>query len=318
MADMQVNPVMKAPVEDNDLKGSLRTNELMSKYTSWRVGGPADRFYIPYDVEDLKRFLRKLPDDEPITWIGLGSNLLVRDGGIRGTVIATRNVMDELEVLPSGEILAGAGIACAKIARYTAGRGQTGAEFLVGIPGTLGGALAMNAGAFGSEVWDIVSEVRTIDRKGTESVRTKPEFSIGYRSVEGPAPEWFLSAILRIQGKEARLPAHTIRELLARRSATQPMGEASCGSVFKNPSGDNPAAVLIDSCGLKGRVVGRARVSEKHANFIINTGGATARDIEELIHRIRQTVHERYGIMLAPEVRILGEKQAPDERYGKD
>ncbi len=307
--DEPYNHIMTDSVEYSGLNGRLWIDEPMSKHTSWRVGGVADRFYIPSDVEDLKIFLRKLPADEPVTWIGLGSNLLVRDGGIRGTVIATKNVMDDLETLPSGEIQAGAGTPCAKIARYAAGSGHVGAEFLVGIPGTLGGALAMNAGAFGSEIWDIIREVRTIDRRGTESTRTRSEFIVNYRSVTRPAAEWFLSAVIRLQRDKDPDDNHTIRELLARRSETQPTGQASCGSVFRNPADDNPAARLIDTCGLKGTKIGNACVSEKHANFIINTGGAAARDIEQLIHYVQQVVYERHGIMLVPEVCVIGDEE---------
>jgi UDP-N-acetylmuramate dehydrogenase len=289
------------------LRGKLRHNEPMSRHTSWRVGGPADRFYIPADLDDLRLFLGHLSESEPVFWIGLGSNLLVRDGGIRGTVIATKNVMDKLDKMEPNRIRAGAGVPCAKLARYSVKAGCTGAEFLVGIPGTLGGALAMNAGAFGGETWDIVDRVATIDRQGRLHSRGKPDFTIAYRSVTRPGNEWFVSAELVLKPDDARTGHDTIRDLLNRRGATQPMGEASCGSVFRNPGKDQPAARLIESSGLKQARIGGAGVSGKHANFIINLGGATAADIEKLIEHVQRVVYEKHRIALCPEVQIIGE-----------
>ncbi len=299
--------IMIKPGMASDLKGKLRYDEPMSRHTSWRVGGPADRFYIPLDLEDLKYFLRRLPVDEPVTWVGLGSNLLVRDGGIRGTVIATKNVMNGLENLPSGQIRAGAGIACARLARHSVKSGLTGAEFLIGIPGTLGGALAMNAGAFGSETWNIVQQLVTVNRQGEEQTRNRADFIIAYRSVTKPAEEWFVAAMLELQPDIKQTANNTIREFLARRSQTQPVGEASCGSVFRNPGTEMPAARLIESCGLKGQSIGNASVSMKHANFIINQGNASASDIEKLIQHVQQVVFEKHNVSLVPEVRMIGE-----------
>jgi len=299
--------IMTKPVTGSGLNGKLRFDEPMSRHTSWRVGGPADRFYIPSDMADLKIFLAQLSPDEPVTWIGLGSNLLIRDRGIRGTVIATKNVMNELDDLPSGQIRAGAGIACARVARHSVKSGLTGAEFLIGIPGTLGGALAMNAGAFGSETWNIVNQVVTINRQGVEHYRSKAEFVIAYRSVTKPAEEWFVSALLELRPDVNHNGKQIISEFLSRRSQTQPMGEASCGSVFRNPAPDMPAARLIDECGLKGKTIGNACVSSKHANFIINQGHASASDIEQLIAHVQQVVYEKYGISLIPEVRVTGD-----------
>jgi UDP-N-acetylmuramate dehydrogenase len=290
------------------LKGTFKLNEPMSKHTSWRVGGPAERFYVPFDMEDLQRFLAQIPVDEPITWVGLGSNLLVRDKGVRGTVIATRNVMDEIEQLPNAAIHAGSGIPCAKLARFSVKAGMSGAEFLVGIPGTLGGALAMNAGAFGSEIWDVVTSVNTINRNGDLNSRDKSAFQIAYRSVTQADEEWFVSATLQLKPDRYQTGSNTLRELLARRSDTQPMGEASCGSVFRNPEATVPAAKLIEACGLKGKSIGMASVSVKHANFIINTGNASAADIEKLIAHVQQVVYEKYQITLIPEVRVIGDE----------
>lgn len=297
-------------VDVMSLRGELKLNEPMSRHTSWRVGGPADRYYAPEDIAALAEFLATLPAGEPLTWVGLGSNLLVRDGGIRGTVIALTRLPEQLEHSGELTVTASAGVACAKVARFAAEVGLTGAEFLAGIPGTLGGALAMNAGAWGSETWAIVNRVETIDRQGDIHRREPADYAIAYRSVEGPADEWFLRADLALQPDTERRARGNIRELLARRADSQPMGLPSCGSVFRNPANDH-AARLIESCGLKGFCIGRACVSDKHANFIINTGGASAADIESLIQHVQETVHARTGIELIAEVRIIGEAAAP-------
>lgn len=285
--------------------GRLMLDEPMSRHTSWRVGGPADRYYRPADIDDLSRFLAALPEDEPVHWVGLGSNLLVRDAGIRGTVIATHRVLDGIERLGGNRVRVEAGVPCAKLARQCARWGLGQAEFFAGIPGTIGGALAMNAGAFGGETWRHVVAVEVMDRKGGRHRRLPSEFTVGYRSVRGPAPEWFIAAELEFETETAVDP-EAIRKLLARRKATQPIGEPSCGSVFRNPPDDH-AARLIEASGLKGFQIGGARVSDKHANFIINTGDATAADIEQLIDHVRTVVERLHGVRLQTEVRILGE-----------
>ncbi|MEJ2760276.1 MAG: UDP-N-acetylmuramate dehydrogenase [Gammaproteobacteria bacterium] len=289
------------------LRGELRRDEPLAGYTSWHAGGNADRFYIPADADDLAEFVAQLPEEEEVTWLGLGSNLLVRDGGVRGTVICVKNVLGDLEEEAGGVIRAGAGVPCAKVARFSVRAGLTGAEFLAGIPGTLGGALAMNAGAFGGETWDIVTEAETMNRRGEHRLHTRADLEVGYRTVNLPSGEWFISARLQLARASDDQGRERIRELLARRSATQPMGEYSCGSVFRNPAGDH-AARLIEACGLKGRRLGGARVSEKHANFIINDGTASAADIEALIDLIAATVEREHGIRLQREVRIIGVK----------
>lgn len=303
-------------VDVMSLRGDLRLNEPLARHTSWRVGGPADRYYAPEDSAALAEFLATLPAGESLTWIGLGSNLLVRDGGIRGTVISLTRLPEQLEQTGDLTLTASSGVACAKVARFAAEAGLTGAEFLAGIPGTLGGALAMNAGAWGSETWAIVDWVETIDRRGRIQQRKPVDFVIGYRSVEGPADEWFLRAGLALQPDTEGRARSNIRALLARRADSQPMGQPSCGSVFRNPDQDH-AARLIESCGLKGYCIGRACVSDKHANFIINTGGASAADIESLIQHVQQTVRAQTGVELITEVRVIGEPAAPvneDER----
>ena len=277
----------------------------MSKHTSWHVGGPADLFFAPRDIMDLSSFLRQLPPDMPVLWIGLGSNLLVRDGGIRGAVVSTHGALAEFERSSATRIRAGAGVPCARVARQCVKWGLGPAEFFAGIPGTLGGALAMNAGAFGGETWRHVVELEVLDRRGVRHVRAPAEYRVGYRSVTGPADEWFIAARLEFNRRPA-INESAIRELLEKRRQSQPIGEWSCGSVFTNPPG-HYAARLIEASGLKGCRIGDASVSEKHANFIINHGNASAADIEALIRHVQRTVAETHHVELVTEVRIVGE-----------
>jgi UDP-N-acetylmuramate dehydrogenase len=284
----------------------VRRNEPMARHTSWHVGGPADVFFTPRVRGDIGPFLAGLAPATPVHWVGLGSNLLVRDGGLRGAVIATHGALSGLARRSETTVWCEAGVACARLARQCIKWGLGPAEFFAGIPGTLGGALAMNAGAFGGETWTHVLEVETIDRDGREHRRAAAEFRVGYRHVEPPARgEGFLAALLEF---ERRPGAHQdeIRALLERRKATQPIGEWSCGSVFTNPPGDH-AARLIEAAGLKGFRIGGASVSQKHSNFIINHGDATAADLEHLIAHVQDAVEARFGIRLSPEVKIVGE-----------
>lgn len=290
-------------------KGEMLHQEPLSRYTTWRVGGPARRMYRPADSNDLVQFLQSLPEDETLLWLGLGSNLLVRDGGFNGTVILTRGRLDQVEQIDDCRVKAEAGVSSAKLARITAHAGLCGVEFLAGIPGTFGGALVMNAGAFGSEIWEWVEQVETIDRHGQVRKRNPDDFDIGYRQVKVPEGEWFLSATIKLSSGDGEAALDAIQLLLDKRASTQPIGLPSCGSVFKNPEGDH-AARLIEQAGLKGRCIGKACVSEKHANFIINTGGAKASDIEELLWMVRDKVAEATGIHLVHEVHIVGEGSA--------
>ena len=286
--------------------GQLLVNERLAKYTSWRIGGPADCLYLPANKADLIAFIQHLPHDEPLFWLGLGSNVLIRDGGLRGTVINTKNRLKTLRLTDEGKVFAEAGVPCAHIAKFCSEHGLTGAEFFAGIPGTLGGALKMNAGAFGNETWQIVECVETIDRSGKVSVRTPEEFTISYRSVNTVHNEWFLSAHLTLTLGDCVASQQKIKQLLEHRGKTQPTNQPSCGSVFKNPDGDF-AARLIEQSGLKGYCLGGACVSPKHANFIINTGNATAQDVESLITYIQTTVQHQHGISLQTEVYMVGD-----------
>ena len=288
----------------------VRYGEPMSAHTSWRAGGPAEAYFTPRDGDDLAAFLRSLPKAVPVYWVGLGSNLLVRDGGIRGVVIATAGVFTRIERRGEQRIYCEVSVPCARIARACARWALADGEFFAGIPGLLGGALAMNAGAFGDETWKHVRAVETLDRSGRRHARERADFDVGYRSVVPQArrelDEWFLSAELEFEpGVSA---SGKMQELLTRRRETQPLGERSCGSVFKNPTGDH-AARLIETAGLKGYRIGDAVVSEKHANFIINEGQARAGQLEQLILHVQATVERAHGVLLEPEVRIVGEPE---------
>jgi UDP-N-acetylmuramate dehydrogenase len=313
------------------LRGELRRREPMAGHVSWRAGGAAEAAYFPADLEDLVRFLHTLPAGEPVHMTGLGSNLLVRDGGLRGTVIFTHRALREMRLdhlgVRGGGVYAEAGVACPKVARYAALNGLAGAEFLAGIPGTIGGALAMNAGCYGGETWDIVAHVHTVDRTGKRRARTREDYEIAYRHVRlkaqgtrhkaegsphasrltphGPE-EWFVAASFALKRGSGAESRRKITELLNRRIATQPLGEPNAGSVFRNPPGAY-AARLIEACGLKGRVIGGAQISDKHANFIVNRGRARAADIEALIELAARSVKEKFGIELEREVQIVGD-----------
>jgi UDP-N-acetylenolpyruvoylglucosamine reductase len=290
------------------LRGTLSHDVPMRKYTSWRAGGVAERMYRPADLEDLLVFLRGLPAGEPLYAVGLGSNLLVRDGGLRGTVLMLHGTLSALHLEMDGSVYAEAGVPGAKLARFAAAHNLHGAEFFAGIPGTLGGMLAMNAGCYGSETWEKVLRVQTVNRRGEVHVRTAADYVIGYRHValRQASEEWFVAAWLQFAKGEGEVSRQAIKALLNKRLASQPLNMPNAGSVFRNPPGDH-AARLIEQCGLKGQQVGGAQVSEKHANFIVNTGTATAADIENLIHEVRATVAQKTGVKLHPEVRIIGE-----------
>jgi len=303
--------MMNEPPTFTALRGTLARDVPLARYTSWRCGGPGERVYIPADREDLGVFLRRLPHDEPLTAIGLGSNLLVRDGGIRGTIVVLHAALNTLE-MRDGLIYAEAGVASPKVARFAAKHGFAGAEFLAGIPGTVGGALAMNAGCYGGETWNHVTGVEVLTRAGIFERRAPSAYAVGYRSVrraDGDARDGvFTAAWLTFPKGDAHAARVRIADLLRKRLATQPLNLPNAGSVFRNPAGDH-AARLIESCGLKGYAIGGARVSEKHANFIVNPDGtAKAADIEAIIEHVRTVVRERTGIDLEPEVQMIGDR----------
>lgn len=286
--------------------GKLLLNEPLARYTSWRVGGAADQLYIPAGLDDLRLFLKSLDAAQPVYFIGLGSNLLVRDGGVRGSVVLMHNVVAELR-MDGGLVYAEAGVTCGKLAKFSAKEAKQGGEFFAGIPGTVGGALAMNAGCYGAETWNVVRRVMTINRRGQLHTREASEFIASYRHVDMPvADEWFIAAWLALAAGDANESAQKIKDLLAQRLASQPLNLPSAGSTFRNPAGDY-AARLLEASGLKGYIIGGAQVSEKHANFIVNIGGANALDIELLIKHMRETVLEQHGVALQQEVKVIGE-----------
>lgn len=305
---------MSAQCHQLQVEGVLKTNEPMARHTSWRVGGPADCYFQPASIDDLSRFLAELDPATPVLWVGLGSNLLVRDGGLRGVVIATSGLFNRIEQLDGSQVRVEAGVPCTTLARQCVRWHLGPAAFFAGIPGTVGGALAMNAGAFGGETWRQVVRVKTMDRFGALHERAPEEFEVGYRCVAGPAAEWFISATLRFE-RQPDTSLEDIKALVAQRKQTQPIGQPSCGSVFRNPAGDH-AARLIESAGLKGKSIGGAVVSEKHANFIINRDGASAADLEALIEYVRRTVQDKHGVALELEVKIVGEHTAEEAGHG--
>ncbi len=314
-----IEPVSEAK---RTARGELRLREPMARHVSWRAGGEAQVAYFPLDLADLARFVRALPAAEPVHVVGLGSNLLVRDGGLRGTVIFTHRSLRALRYAPcgdGGEIHAEAGVASPKVARFAALHDLSGAEFLAGIPGTVEGALAMNAGCFGGETWEIVARVTTLNRAGALRERAREDYDIDYRHValkaegrsqkaeEGhPSEEWFVAATFKLKRGSGKDSRREIAELLKRRIATQPLNDPNAGSVFRNPKSDY-AARMIEACGLKGHAIGGAAISDKHANFIVNRGGARAADIEALIELAERRVKDKFGIVLEREVRIVGD-----------
>jgi len=315
------------------LRGELRHGESMARHVSWRAGGVVQSAYFPADLADLQGFLRSLPASEPVVMVGLGSNLLVRDGGLPGTAIFTHRALRDLNMAPDADgltIHAQAGVAAPKVARYAARHGLAGAEFLAGIPGTVGGALAMNAGCYGGETWGIVTAVTTVDRSGRLRSRPQSDYQVRYRHVhlrpaDGPeadlaAPlasrdEWFVAATFHLRRGDTEKSRSLIRDLLEQRIRSQPLDHPNAGSVFRNPPGAY-AARLIEDCGLKGKMVGGAMISPKHANFIVNLGHARAVDIETLIELARASVYRKFGVLLEQEVRIMGEEAAGDVASG--
>ena len=291
-------------------RGELLQGAKLAKFTVWGIGGNADWLFKPADLDDLRGFLAEQTGALPVTFLGLGSNVLIRDGGMSGTVILTTTALTGLDHEGAELIRVGAGVPCPKVARFCAQRGLTGCEFFAGIPGTIGGALRMNAGAFGGETWEIVRSVETVDATGRVRLRDAAEFKASYRSVEGLGSEWFIAAVLQLTLGDETKGRERIRTLLKRRGDSQPTGLRTCGSVFRNPPGDF-AARLIEASGLKGATAGGAQVSTKHANFIVNTGTATAADVEGLIRLVQASVDAKHGVKLALEVEIIGRPPGP-------
>lgn len=291
---------------DFNVRGKIVENHPLARYTSWRLGGPADIFFQPADKQDLQDFLQQLPAHTPLTWLGLGSNVLIRDAGIRGVVVHTLGRLNELELLADGTVRAEAGVTCAKLAKFCKTHGFAEGAFFAGIPGTVGGALFMNAGAFGGETWPQVVKVETMTRFGEIKTSACDAFQYTYRHVDGLDDAYFLAGYFTFNPGNTEQVDQNIKALLKKRADTQPVGTFNCGSVFRNPDNDY-AARLIEAAGLKGFTIGDAIISPKHANFIINQGHATAAEVEQLIQHAQQTVQQKFGVQLIRECIILGD-----------
>lgn len=303
------NRVSDTPFDPRGLRGVLSRGESMARHTSWRVGGPAEYFYVPADRDDVLEVVKRIPPSMQVIWVGLGSNLLVRDGGITGLVVKTAQALSKLEFRDPDQIYSEAGVSCAKVARFSVSNELTGAEFLAGVPGSFGGALAMNAGAFGGETWALVENIECVDREGHCRHLSRDDVSYSYRQVNLPEGYSLLSGVLQLTRDTSGIGGKDrIKFLLEKRNASQPIQSANAGSVFKNPEG-HYAAKIIEQLGLKGHAIGGARFSEVHANFIVNEGNASASDIEDLIDLARDQALSRVGVALEPEVRILGSRK---------
>lgn len=285
--------------------GLLLRDEALASRTWLGVGGAADIYFEPADEADLARFMASLPADMPLTILGAGSNMLVRDGGIEGAVIKLTGPLATLSV--DGDIItAGAGATDADLARFAARNGKTGLAFLISIPGTIGGGLRMNAGCYGSEFKDVVIAARIMDRTGTIHKMTVEEMGMAYRHSDVPADMIFLSADFKVaQTDDSSAIKAEMKEMLAMRAATQPQGVRTGGSTFANPEG-HKAWQLIDAAGCRGKRIGDASMSEKHCNFLINHGAATAHDLEQLGTEIVNQVRQQSGVELRWEIKRLG------------
>tara|TARA_R110002110_G_scaffold121431_2_gene297221 strand:+ start:58750 stop:59733 length:984 start_codon:yes stop_codon:yes gene_type:complete len=289
----------------------------LASMTSWRIGGNAKQLVRPTSSEQLIHYFQNNVIPKHQVWLGLGSNVLIPDEGVHGLVVCTR-AMQQCTILPNGWVYADAGLTCAKFSRFCSRNGFPDGAFFAGIPGTIGGALAMNAGAFGGETWEWVQKTKVLMQAGNMIERNAAEYTVGYRSVSlrsnylNGVPEAaghfnqeaFLGAYFKFPKKLSEDGLLKIKELLRKRADTQPIGTLNCGSVYRNPEGDF-AAKLIEGCQLKGFTIGDALVSTKHANFIINQGSGTAKDIQLIMSEIEDKVYARYQVRLEPEVRII-------------
>ena len=291
----------------NKIKGKFRSNVSLKEFNTWKVGGKAEYLYEPDNIEELKLFL-KLSKDTKITFLGNGSNVLIRDGGVSGCVICLKNSLNNYKFSKNNEYVFEAGLSCMKIAQITAKDNYGGLEFLCGIPGSLGGALAMNAGCYGGNIWEKVSKVDLINKNGELLEKNKNDFIIGYRNVELEDNNFFVNATFSMQKNKLKNSLDIIKDYLKDRRSKQPTGQPSCGSVFKNPE-NFYAANLIDSLDLKGYKIGGAYVSKKHANFIIAEKSASSNDIENLIEYVQKKVYEEKKIFLETEVEFIGKNK---------
>ena len=289
-----------------DVRGKYREQADLSSTNWFRVGGPAEVLFKPADAQDLADFMRACPSDVPITVLGVGSNVIVRDGGLDGVVIKLGRGFAEIRA-EDGTIHAGAACLDLNVATYAADNNIAGLEFLSGIPGTIGGALKMNAGAYGTEVKDVLVEAELVTRAG--DIITLPVDALGYRYRHSDSPEGaiFTSGVFRGVAGEADAIHARINEIQTARAETQPIRSRTGGSTFKNPTG-NKAWQLVDDAGCRGMMHGGAQVSQKHCNFLLNTGEATAADLEQLGDQVREKVKAHSGIELEWEIKRIGKK----------
>ncbi len=298
------------------VRGRLKANVPLSNFTWFRVGGPADVLFMPADADDLAAFLKRLPEDIPVSVIGVGSNLLVRDGGVAGVVIRLGGGLGGITCLPGGRVRAGAAALDVAVAKAAAGAELTGLEFLRGIPGTVGGALRMNAGAYGGEIKDVLIEAVALDRCGERHLLSVAEMGFGYRTSCVPEDFIFIEALFQGRPGKAEEIAARMAAISEARETAQPIKSRTGGSTFKNPdpavSGGRKAWELIDAAGCRGAVCGDAQVSEQHCNFLINRGGARAADLEKLGERVRSEVAKKTGITLEWEIRRIGRDVLPE------
>ena len=285
------------------LRGRLRENVSLKDYNTWKVGGKAEYFYEPFNLEDLRLFFELL-ENTPIILLGNGSNVLIRDGGIDGCVICLKKTLNNYSY-KNEEYIFEAGLSCMKMAQITARENYTGLEFLCGIPGSLGGALAMNAGCYGGNIWDHVLTVSLINNNGEIIKKNKNDFIVGYRNTNLEENNFFISAVFKLKKNKLENSLDKIKEFLQDRRSKQPTGLLSCGSVFKNPH-NMYAAKLIESIGLKGYKIGGAYISEKHANFIISDKLTKSSDIEKLINFTKKEVFKKKEVVLETEVKFIG------------
>jgi UDP-N-acetylmuramate dehydrogenase len=294
-------------------RGKVLQDAELAPYTWFRVGGPADVLFLPEDEDDLAGFLKALDPGVPVLPIGVGSNLLVRDGGVEGVVIRLGRGFGGVEPQGQGRIRSGAAVLDATLAKKAADAGVGGLEFYRGVPGTIGGACMMNAGCYGTETEDVLAEAYALDRRGERVVLTNPEMGFTYRRSAAAATGELIFVGALFQGRVDDPEAVTARmeEITSRRESTQPIREKTGGSTFKNPEG-NSAWKLVDGAGWRGKLFGGAKFSELHANFLINTGEATAADLEGLGDTVRADVREKFGVELEWEIKRVGRSPAAE------
>ncbi|MDR3513677.1 MAG: UDP-N-acetylmuramate dehydrogenase [Caulobacteraceae bacterium] len=288
-------------------RGKLMFDEALAPFTWLRVGGPADALFLPEDEDDLAAFLAGLDPAVPVTPIGVGSNLLVRDGGVEGVVVRLGRAFARVEPRGQGAIFAGSAALDAALAREAARAGIAGLEFYRGVPGTVGGALVMNAGCYGAETKDVLAEAYAVTRDGRRITLSNAEMDFVYRKSRAAAERWliFTGGLFRGQPDEPAAIEARMAAITERREASQPIREKTGGSTFKNPTGDS-AWRLVDAAGWRGKPFGGARFSEQHANFLINGGEATAADLEGLGEQVRADVKARFGVALEWEIKRIG------------